>query len=88
MMINCPYCQADSGGNHESNCPLGVENQKAKEAEEVLKKKFEEYEGVEKRLKKWQPIPSYGWICPVCGRGNAPFTSTCPCVHQKYEVTC
>jgi len=22
----------------------------------------------------------YGWICPLCGRGNAPFTSTCPCI--------
>ena len=20
-----------------------------------------------------------GWICPVCGRGNAPNTSTCMC---------
>jgi len=20
-----------------------------------------------------------GWVCPVCGRGNAPTTSTCPC---------
>lgn len=22
---------------------------------------------------------SYGWICPVCGRGNAPWNSCCPC---------
>ena len=22
---------------------------------------------------------SYGWICPVCGRGNAPWNSYCPC---------
>ena len=24
--------------------------------------------------------PNYGWICPRCGRGNAPGTQTCPCV--------
>lgn len=23
---------------------------------------------------------SYGWVCPTCGRGNAPFTTTCPCI--------
>ena len=29
-----------------------------------------------------------GWICPVCGRGNSPYTSTCPCIPITYEVTC
>jgi len=30
-----------------------------------------------------------GWICPVCGRGNAPFTSTCSCIPQSAPViTC
>ena len=30
----------------------------------------------------------YGWICPVCGRGNSPFTSTCPCKPIYYKLTC
>ena len=25
-----------------------------------------------------------GWICPVCGRGNAPWSATCPCVVPPY----
>ena len=28
-----------------------------------------------------------GWICPVCGRGLAPWVSVCPC-NDKFEVTC
>lgn len=31
---------------------------------------------------------SYGWLCPACGRGNAPTTATCPCKPwPKMEVT-
>lgn len=34
-----------------------------------------------------KPI-QYGWICPVCGRGNSPFTSTCPCKPINWNLTC
>lgn len=30
---------------------------------------------------------SYGWICPVCGRGNAPWNSCCPCKNGSIEIT-
>lgn len=30
----------------------------------------------------------YGWICPVCGRGNSPYNSTCPCKPVNWEFTC
>lgn len=30
----------------------------------------------------------YGWICPKCGRGNAPSCMTCPCIPMEYKVTC
>jgi len=26
------------------------------------------------------PYTLYGWVCPKCGRGNAPACMTCPCV--------
>lgn len=27
-----------------------------------------------------------GWICPICGRGLAPWTSSCPCVSTREIV--
>ncbi len=27
--------------------------------------------------------PRLGWICPKCGRGNAPFSPTCPCTPES-----
>ena len=32
---------------------------------------------------------TYGWVCPICGRGLSPTTSVCPCLNGKgWEVTC
>lgn len=32
-------------------------------------------------------IGTYGWICPVCGRGLSPFTSMCPCKPFEPRIT-
>lgn len=35
------------------------------------------------------PVPTnVGWLCPRCGRGNAPTCMTCLCVPVEYKVTC
>lgn len=48
---------------------------------------------VENELKKTQEkkinnkkFYNFGWICPVCGRGNAPFTKTCSCIPIDNEI--
>lgn len=28
-------------------------------------------------------LPNQGWLCPACGRGNAPFVMQCPCFKPK-----
>ena len=37
------------------------------------------------------PIPQgfgqQGWVCPVCGRGLAPWVSVCPCNNKGLEIT-
>ena len=38
-----------------------------------------------------ESIMSYGWVCPVCGKVNAPWASECTCKGKPpvpYELTC
>lgn len=36
-----------------------------------------------------RPKVMLGWICPVCGRGNSPFSSVCPCTSFIVQpITC
>ena len=38
-----------------------------------------------------EPIMAYGWVCPVCGKVNAPWASQCTCKGKlpvPYEPTC
>ena len=55
---------------------------------------------LQERVEKLQPITTTtpvtggtaqqtGWLCPACGRGNAPINMTCPCKGwPKMEITC
>lgn len=36
---------------------------------------------------KLPPIGNYGWICPACQGGNAPWANHCPCSTPKYTIT-
>jgi hypothetical protein len=44
------------------------------------------------RPSEWKSFPhegfgeQKGWICPVCGRGVAPWTSFCPC-QSDFKIT-
>lgn len=37
---------------------------------------------------QWVPPPQTGWVCPVCGKGNAPWNLSCSCKQTivKQEV--
>ena len=41
----------------------------------------------EEKENKNKPVGPYGWICPVCGKGLAPWVSVCGCVQPQYITT-
>lgn len=86
----------EKGLGHDENCALNQKQQESSKKREEMDKKIREMEETLDKAKypaevdyPYKLYPSsYGWVCPVCGRGNAPFTPTCPCKDSKYEVTC
>lgn len=49
--------------------------------------KENELKKIEKENTEKEKNYNFGWICPVCGRGNAPFTKTCICVPIDDKIT-
>lgn len=51
---------------------------------EKMKKIVEEQRELDRRKFKYPGRISHnkrqGWICPICGKGLSPSTSSCPCV--------
>ena len=76
----CLNCQKDLGSNSPTNglCFTCDQNNKG------YKKMFDMINKIESpnRLNN-----TYGWICPICNRGNSPFTPTCPCRMGEIKVT-
>lgn len=73
---------APGSGWKTKPCDCQKENNRSLELEEIVK----QHEEIVKDKVKSNPS-LMGWVCPVCGRGVAPFTPSCPC-QQKYEITC
>jgi hypothetical protein len=79
-----------------------VGNMEEKEREELLneileqKKKEKVFDQFKKDLQPGVPGEQpqfrgglYGWTCPRCGRGLAPFAHSCPCIPMPQPViTC
>lgn len=61
------FYKDQSGNIIQKTCDCGKKNQEVEDCESC----------------KPKPMPGMfganGWLCPACGRGNSPFSSTCPC---------
>ena len=52
-------------------------------------KKNAEVDNCETCKSKPGAFGTQGWICPACGRGNSPFSSSCPCKpFPQWSITC
>jgi hypothetical protein len=58
------FYEDESGQLMKRECSCGKKNQEVDSCEGCNPK---------------PPAGMLGWICPVCGRGMSPFSSSCPC---------
>lgn len=71
------YKDPKTGSIVSKQCSCGKKNQQIDECAECTPKAPKGIFGMN------------GWLCPACGRGNSPFSSSCPCVpFPQYPVTC
>lgn len=63
MSIICT-CGRNSDGSHVASCPLATGTLSTRPVEIAPPMIY---------------IYSEGWVCPVCGGGNAPWSMRCPC---------
>lgn len=69
--------------------PVTIVKHTIKESElEEITKKLKESKLTVEAPPPVKPLMQYGWICPKCGRANAPWVASCACVAPRWEITC
>lgn len=72
-LTNCPYCLLDTAGQHQVGCPFYP-----RPLQIWTNTPFENADPKEDVPLK-NPVGLYGWICPNCRSGLAPWVQRCPC---------
>jgi len=70
----CPYCEIDSDGKHQPDCPL------------YAPYTITFVGGVDSTGDEGAAVPQ-GWQCPICGLVLAPWVSQCPNFHGSVATS-